>query len=284
MHLFTQNYDSAYEIFYHLVPHYKHNPRVWYRLAECRLETCKSRLSDFSLKAHQQDIVGRYTKQGMDTKIVHFKSPHRKHTDTESLAFVRSCLLNSLQSLNSSECNFRPSNPPSETEMTKFKISLFTSLAYVSLALSDFSLAYTYAKFALKLEPTSYQKVLANLYAGEALIWLDQYNEAIPHFSPEHAVVEPPIGDDPVEPLPAEVTAWFPTTAKVVLLYNLAATFSLRGEHEKAAEILRQLASNAPKDAIMPVQAFVLSVYIKLQQGATEGAKHLIRQLAPHLR
>jgi len=198
--------------------------------------------------------------------------------DTETLTFARSCLLNSLTVLNSPDCSYCPSNLPSETEQCKFKISLFTALAYVSLSLSDYSPAYNYAKHALNLDPKGYQRVLANLYAGEALVFLDQYNDAITHFSPEHATVEPPTGEDPAPVLPEDVSNWFPETAKTVLLYNLAATLSLRGDNDRASEILRQLSSNVPKTAVMPIHALMLTLYLNLQLGTVDVAKSLIRQ------
>lgn len=42
------------------------------------------------------------------------------------------------------------------------------------------------------------------------------------------------------------IAAWYPSTtqtAKVILQYNMSVVFALRGEYEKAGELLRQVTS-----------------------------------------
>lgn len=288
MHLFTGNTKSAEELFRHLVVHLRHNPRVWFRLAECTLEQhCKTSTEEFDLQKNKQHVVQKSVGQGIHRKIVFNASNEKRHKalDKESLIFARGCLLNSLTVLNSRDCSFYPSNYPSEVEHNRFKIAVFLSLSYVNLKLRNFSPAYTFAKAALKLDPKGHQKALANLYAGEALVWLDQISEAIIHFSPDHAERERQTGDEPLPVPPATISSWYPDTARYVLLYNLAVAYCLRGELDRASETLRQVSHNPNyPDAVIPVQVVSLSVYINLQQGYLDAAKSFIRQHLPQYR
>jgi CCR4-NOT transcription complex subunit 10 len=286
MHLFTGNTKSAFDILYNLVPHFKSNPRLWLRLAECCLEErCKSSISDFDLAKNKQNLVKGYVGTGIHRKLI-LKGSADKTTDRETFLFARGCLMNSLTTINSPECSFYPSNQPSETELVRLRISICLSLSYVNLSLSDYVQGYRYAKGALNLSPSSYQAVLANLYAGEALIWLDQISDAITHFTPDLLGHEPVPGDDSPQPtLPPSVTSWYPATAKVVLLYNMAVAYTLRGELDKASDTLRQVGANVNStDATVPVHVIMLAVYIQLQLGYIDIAKELLRKHLPQYR
>lgn len=220
--------------------------------------------------------------EGLQRKLILKGSKHNKCSDKEKeiYLFARGCLANALILLNSSDFSFVPSNPPSENELNRLKTSILISLAFVNLSLCDYRQALQHAHDALKLSPTGYQKVLSHLYAGEALVWLDQISEAIGHFNPEMISNEISNASNNADGEAATPT-WFPNTVKWVLLYNLAVAYTLRGELDKAAESLKQVGSNAnsANDTAIPVHVFMLSIYIQLQQGCYDVAKTIIRQL-----
>ena len=107
------------------------------------------------------------------------------------------------------------------------------------------------------------------MYAAESLVLLNRVNEAIPHLHPDNIskLSNFPLGQEPahshlqglflfVEKLYKRLKLigfviinadWFPATtqvAKVVLQYNLSAAYALRGEYEKAGELVRQVVTN----------------------------------------
>lgn len=279
-HLFTGNSKSAFDIFYNLVPFYRRNPRIWLRLAECCLEKRNKSLnkSDYDMVKRKHDVVAGHIGEGIHRKLALNGCIRTACKDSETVCFARACLNNALSLLNSpSERNFLPSNAPLDTEINRLKISTLIALAYVNLTLLDYSLALRHAHDAIKLSPSGYQKVLAHLYVGEALVWLDQISEAIGHFNPEMMSNELSGAE-----LNTSSPSWYPGSAKAILLYNLAVAYSLRGDMEKASETLRQV--GASNDPSLSGQIFMLAIYLQLQQGNIDVAKTLIKQQLPQYR
>lgn len=82
-----------------------------------------------------------------------------------------------------------------------------------------------------------FNRLLGRLYAGEAYVLLDKLGKAIEILNPE---ICQDISDHNVKPL----RPWFPQsaqTAKAILQYNLAVALALRGELDKAGEMLKQV-------------------------------------------
>jgi len=310
MNLFTGNFQNAYNILFNLIPYFKHNPRLWFRLAECKLEELKEqKVDDFDLISRKQDIVWGYVGEGLHRKLV-LRGCTNEIKGKDDLIFARRCLLNALCLIKiGDEIVFYPSNYPTENELKRFKIAVYLSLSYVNLSLCDYLMAHNYASEALNLSPTGYQKVLAHLYAGEALILLDKIREAIRHFSPDV------ISEDSAKPKSessgsgggggsgngsaatgavnvtserqvANTVDWYPHTAKVVLCYNLSVAYTLRGEYNKASETLRSIGPNlsGPNEAMLPIQVIILAIYIQLAQGYVDLAKSIIKQHLPQYR
>ena len=279
LHLFTGNTKNAFDILYNLIPSFKSNPRIWFRLADCCLEE-RNRNNEIETQRLKCDLI-----RAPDTfrrKLLTIS----QNEDEESLVFARGCLMNALTVMNSSTCNFYPSNAPSENEMIKLKIALFLNLAYTNLILNDYSPAYTFAKSALSLQPKGHQKALANLYAGESLLFLDKISEAISHFSPSHAAEETvAVEEGAPTPPPQNPCSWFPHTARVVLTFNQAVAYCLKGDMDKASDTLRQIPQHVTSpDTLVPVQVVSLATYIHLHQGHVDSAKSLLKNLLPLFR
>lgn len=274
LHLFTGNTKNAFDILYNLIHHFKSNPRIWFRLAECCLEE-RSRHQEMESNKNKHDVIKGLSYEGSQKKEV---------SNSESLSFARGCLLNSLSVLNSKDCNYYPSNAPLEGDLERFKIGIFLSLSYTSLCLNDFSPAYTFATTAISLHPKGFQKVLAHLYAGESLIRMDRVDIALEHFHPSIVEEPPPVEEGSTTPPPAPCS-WFPNSAKVVVAFNQAVSYTIRGDLDKAAETIRIISSNiSPSDNLVPVQVIMLATYIQLKQGYVDAAKSLIRQHLTQLR
>ncbi|RWS04086.1 CCR4-NOT transcription complex subunit 10-like protein [Dinothrombium tinctorium] len=286
MHLFSGNAKTAFDILYNLVPNFKTNPRLWLRLAECCLEERnKSTINDFDLLKRKQDIVEGYVGEGVYRKLI-LRGSSSAVSGKDTLLFCRGCLMNALTLLNSSDVNFYPSNPPSETELNKLRISVFLSLSFVNILLCDYFQAYKCAIEALNLQPTGYQKVLTHLYAGEALVWMDDIAEAITHFSPDLISTEVSSNTENSDHPANSNPIWYPNTAKIVIIYNLSVAYTLRGELSKASETLRQVGPSvsSASNAVVPVQVIMLAIYLQLQQGYIDLAKSIIKQHSPQYR
>lgn len=275
-HLFTGNSKSALEIFMKIVPMFSKNPRIWLRIAECCFEQHKqlNRKNDHFMK-QKQAIVAGHIGEGNHRKLILNEFTNTK-IDEENMCFARSCLNNALSLINSPDQCFLPSNTPNETEIVKLKISILLASTFVNLILADYTLALKHVHDALKLSPSGYQKILAHLYAAEALVWLDKISEAIGHLNPEMISKEQSSTESVNNP------KWYPNSAKAIILYNLAVTYTMKGENEKATETLKQI--GASSDSLTARQIFMLAIYLQLQQGNVDVAKALIKQSLPQFR
>ena len=285
VHLFTGNTKNARGIFEYLIQFYKHNPRLWFRLAECCLQDqTSSFFRDIEVARQKHELLKGYGEGGSKKLIL--KASESKGHDVESMCFARGCLMNALSVLKSEDASFFPSNVMTDAELTRFKIALFLSLSFTNLCLHDYSPAFTYAKCALHLQPKGYQKVLAHMYAGEALISLDKLTDAVPHFNPSLTNEEAAVtGEEPIA-VPDFICNWYPNTARVVLIYNQAVCHAMKGDFEKATETLRQIGSSASQqpETVIPLQVITLVAYLQSQQGNVEGVKSLARQHLSHYR
>lgn len=102
-----------------------------------------------------------------------------------------------------------------------------------------------------------FHRFLGHLYAAEALILSDKPNEAIDMLKESNAL-------DDIEPeIQEQLTTeqWKPDkqkSAKAVLYYNLAVALTLRGDLDKAGELLKQVCT-------FYVFSFHNKLYIKLK-------------------
>lgn len=193
-----------------------------------------------------------------------------------------------------------PSCPIQGTELCSLRNSILIASSYVSLCVGDVRLAYKYSQMVLSQPKVSgVHRYLAHLYAGEALILMDRITEATDHLNPDNvkditftlpASSEETKSNDKADetnkPL-ARTRNWFPSsfsTARVISLYNLTVAFTLREEWEKASEWLRQVFAAKDHETEIPSQAYMLAIYIKLQQGFADKAKSFIKQNLPQYR
>lgn len=284
VHLFTGNTKNGRRIFEYLIQFYKHNPRLWFRLAECCLQDqTSSFFRDIEVARQRHELLKGFG-EGSSKKLI-LKASESKGHDVESMCFARGCLMNALSVLKSADASFFPSNVMPDAELARFKIALFLSLSFTNLCLHDYSPAFTYAKCALHLQPKGYQKVLGNMYAGEALISLDRMADAIPHFNPSLTNEEAAVSGDEATAVPDFICNWYPNTGRVILIYNQAVCHSMRGDCDKAIETLRQIGSSASQpDTVIPLQVINMVAYLQSQQGNVEGIKSLFRQHLSHYR
>nr|CAH0105268.1 unnamed protein product [Daphnia galeata] len=171
------------------------------------------------------------------------------------------------------------------------KNTIIADTSYAALCLGDY-LTSLYKAEELLTQPhlSGNHKLLGHLYAAESLVLLNRINEAVPHLHPENVTKLSnfsPSESETTQYLP-HTSDWFPLstqTAKVVLQYNLSTVYAMRGEYEKAGELVRQLWNASKSHGIdVPIQVVTLALYVELQLGRTEIARNIIKQHCPQYR
>lgn len=83
-------------------------------------------------------------------------------------------------------------------------------------------------------------RLLGHLYIAEAFILLDRIPEALEHLKPKYSnYMLPNDGETPVT-----IRSWKPdnsASTRAVFQHNLAVALALKGELQKAAELLKQV-------------------------------------------
>ncbi|XP_065332177.1 CCR4-NOT transcription complex subunit 10 [Cloeon dipterum] len=184
-----------------------------------------------------------------------------------------------------------PSIPLTELEADSLRISILAASAYTSLCLGEPVLAVEYARKLLTL-PTVPEgmRFLAQLYAAEGLIQLDQISEAIDLLQPETVLgdliweIPEVVEHDKESPSPEKrPTAPFEPaseqTAKATILYNLAVAYAIRGNFDKAADTISLVWKCKSENGKVPVHLMMLSIYVELQQGHMLNARNLLNLL-----
>lgn len=178
-----------------------------------------------------------------------------------------------------------PSSPLRGTEVVSLRVSALACSAYVCLCLSDHSAALRHAETLLVAHPKipGVYKLLGHLYAGEALICLGRVSEAVTHFDPRQvgdvSLSSPSQDATQSPPLMLPNESWYPgnmTTAMQVMRYNLSVAYALRGELEKANNILKEVWTE--RNGNMPAQVVMLAMYIQLQMGHTDVMKSIVKK------
>ncbi|GAB6030409.1 CCR4-NOT transcription complex subunit 10 [Chamberlinius hualienensis] len=192
-----------------------------------------------------------------------------------------------------------PGNPIRGSEITNLRCSILAASAYVALSIGDVVMGLHYAECLLAQPKLSgAHRYLGHLYAGEAMVYLDRISAAVQHFS-QNVVGEdqqPSINllADREKSTSEEIAAsditslkgWFPNSvnaANMVLQYNLTVAYTIRGELDKASDILKKINTKGPRTEI-PVQALMLAMYIQMQLGHADMAKTIVRQHFPQFR
>ncbi|XP_049815673.1 CCR4-NOT transcription complex subunit 10 [Schistocerca nitens] len=192
-----------------------------------------------------------------------------------------------------------PTAPMAQHEVASLRCSTLAAAAYVSLCLGDFITALQHSRNLLKQPRLSgAHQLLGHLYCAEALILLDKISEAVEHLQPDCvkdlSLISPAVekeGEkdkyDVMTDQSKPLKQWFPTsvpTARVVLQYNLAVAFAIRGELDKAGETLKQVWTSKSPSCDVPIHAIMLALYIELQLGHADVARSILKQHSPQYR
>ncbi|XP_032225429.2 CCR4-NOT transcription complex subunit 10 isoform X2 [Nematostella vectensis] len=184
-----------------------------------------------------------------------------------------------------------PGPPIKIKEVPHLRNSILACSAYVSLGLGDNVTALGHAKNLLSQSglPGSL-KFVGHLYAAEALIKLNRISEATIHLAPEnvidmnvypqpHATTGNPEKEKDSKPHCCEKVD-FPqcvSEGRTTLLVNLASTYCLRNEVDKAKRCLSQACSMCPPDWCM-ARIVLVAVYVELLSGNICGALQTIKK------
>ncbi|XP_075216340.1 CCR4-NOT transcription complex subunit 10 [Lycorma delicatula] len=279
----------AFDCLTEAVQVYHMNPQLWLRLAECCIMAYKpDNAVDFDYQKKRKELIQGIIGSGPHRKIIlnpdiYKNSKYSNEAQSfaipvASLEFASLCLRNALLLLPVGEATSPLSTPPSPPldprQITHLKSTVLAASAYVSLCLGDPVIALEHAK-ALLNQPnlTSLNKLLGYLYVGEALLLLNRVSEAVDSLNPEQY-------SDITDGLNKPLKHWYPVntdTARSVLQYNLAVALTLRGELDKAGQILHQVWQSRSKTEC-PIQVICLAIYIELLLGHADVARNIIKQ------
>ncbi|XP_037088706.1 CCR4-NOT transcription complex subunit 10-B-like [Pollicipes pollicipes] len=276
---------------------YHTNPRLWLRLAEC------------CVMAHRQERHGEQGAGGKRQGLIqgtigagtHRKLVLRPTTTPSSgsdqvsaaipnptLEFASLALRNAWLILGEdgegeSPVTVEPANPVTPDQVQTIRCSVLSAAAYVHLCLGDPVLALEHACKLLHqrlLAPV--QRLLGHLYAAEALVLLDRVDEALEHLSHElggdMSLHAPGVTPSPVE------QQWYPSTplgARMCLQYNMAVVRTIRGELDRAWDLLRVMNPSSPE---VPPQVVQLALYLQLKHGNLDIVRSIIKQHSPQYR
>ena len=165
------------------------------------------------------------------------------------------------------------------------RTALLAAKSFVALAVGDFVLGGRFAEelLAMRNLPAGY-RLLGHLYAAESCILQDKISEAINHLDPENisdvgfgfGLSSPPSPDAGSTTMSGSVA-----DSRSVLQYNLAVSFALREEWDKASSLAGSLYERSRE---VSMHVLLLNLYLALRQGRTERARQLMRERCPLIR
>ncbi|KAM6177038.1 CCR4-NOT transcription complex subunit 10 isoform 3-T3 [Erethizon dorsatum] len=300
---------AAFECLIEAVQVYHANPRLWLRLAECCIAANKGTSEQEtkglpSKKGIVQSIVG----QGYHRKIVLasqsiqntvYNDGQSSAIPVASMEFAAICLRNALLLLSEEQQDPKQENgSKNSSQLGGNTESSESSETCSSKSHDGDKLIPAPPSSPLRKQELENLKFLGYLYAAEALISLDRISDAITHLNPEN-VTDVSLGissneqdqgsdkgeNEAMESSGKRAPQCYPssvTSARTVMLFNLASAYCLRSECDKARKCLHQAASMIhPKE--VPPEAILLAVYLELQNGNTQLALQIIKrnQLLP---
>ncbi|CAG9821316.1 unnamed protein product [Phaedon cochleariae] len=307
---------QAFDCLIIAVRRYHRNSRLWMRLAECCIMIHKETNEiDFEKQKNLiADIAGSRDKQRL-VLTTNLSKDKKYSSDSQSYAvpvptleFASLCLRNASLLVPSQTATPpvplflipgvtppapppspgpAPSSPLDGEGVATLRNGILAASAYVALCLGDYVVALEHAKEMLEQPKLSgLHKLLAHLYAAEALVLLDKISDAIDHLNPDNITdISFELSSDK-ETVDEEVMKtnppprWFPNnlqTVHAVMQYNIAVAKTIRGQLDQATGILRQVWQQRGQTCKVPTHIFMLFIYIELQLGHTDVAKNLIR-------
>lgn len=196
-----------------------------------------------------------------------------------------------------------PGNPLTADEVANLRCSLLALKSYVSLYLNDHLVSLSCAEELLRQPRLSgAHRYLAHMYKAEALVALDRISDAIQNLNPDNItdVSSSPSNEQTApsdktdknsergasEPPEDKRTSypWYPkdlTEAKGIMMYNLAATYAIRGEFEKASAHLNL--SKGKLNKPRPAHISYLKIYLELMQGHSKVAQGFVKRQFGHM-
>ncbi|KAI5710966.1 hypothetical protein M8J76_014148 [Diaphorina citri] len=283
----------AFEYLTQAVQVYHDNPRLWLRLAECCIMAHKSgNAMDLNINERKKDIILNTIGSGAHRKLIlnqDIFNNMKYSCEAESYAipiasleFASLCLRNGLLLCSSPSASPDLASPLDSRALGDLRCCMLAAAAYTSLSLGDPNVALSHASLLLnqpQLAPL--HRFLGHLYSAEALVLLNKTSEAIDHLSASH------LSDNFPGEGSLHLRKWLPTSlpsAKSVLQYNLATALTLRGELDKAADILKQVWLSKGTSSEVPVQVISLALYIELALGHSDVAHNIVMQNCANIR
>ena len=178
-------------------------------------------------------------------------------------------------------------NPLTWNQVEQLRIALLAAQSFVALAVGDFILGGRYAEdlLAKRSLPGGY-RLLGHLYAAESCILQDKISEAINHLDPENIADVGygfSVGGSAAD-MSSTAAGATPAESRALLQYNLAVSFALREEWDKAASLAGQLYEHSTRQGGSNMHVLLLNLYLALRQGRTERARQLVRERCPIIR
>lgn len=275
--LYSNKINVAFELLTEAVQVMHTSPLVWLRLAECCIAANKPDLKKvFNFPERRLELVSHAIGTGSSRKLImnneiykdsHYSLEHQSYAiPVPSMDFASLCVRNALSLL--------PQNN------SKLRHAVLAASSYIHLSIGDPYQALKYSNMLFQDETASdLYKYLSRLYKAEALITLDRLGEALQILNPTSMKEINPTE----EPL---LHHWFPDTysaAWTISQYNLAVILTIKGDLDKASDILKHIwVSRGPQEQV-PIHVISLAIYIELVMGHTDIVKTIIHQNCPHL-
>ncbi|KAI9584433.1 CCR4-NOT transcription complex subunit 10 isoform X1 [Glossina fuscipes] len=275
---------EAFQSFLVPLKTYHNNPRLWLRIAEaCIMEHELRRVAEekYGPSSSQKRVLFSnripYTESSQSAAVPEPTMPFAALSLRNALFLTRAYshqvnVTTSSEEGNEEEtcksiptdnnfCN--PSGPVTKESLDIMLSAIYAAYSYVSLRLGDYVTALEMAQELLKTDKISDAhkqviRLLAHMYAGEALTMMDKLAEARPHFEPTFVST--------LNTFDFETKDWHLKSldaAQNVVRYNLAVALNLKGDFEVAKSLL-----NTCTHPIVASKVFALKVHIEKTQAA----------------
>lgn len=307
---------QAYMCFESSLHLFSNNPRAYLRMAECCIQDHAN-----NEQAMEQMVSGAgaaLTSVGtaQNRKLILRRKPNRISSSqpdgTLSLRRAISYLQNVLLILKDAETESVPEDgrkpadgdstsdilpgesppwnatvsPVYATDIATLRGHALCNLAYAYLGEgSYFDAVRVSTELLAEKERPGALRYLAHVYAAEALIRLERYNDAAEHLTPKNVgdlnsiSTAVPVVDDlcEAEPLPAVGSGhtFTEANARATLALNLASANCIKGDFEQAKACL-SAAGELDHGTALARQLGLLSAYLSLREGDANAALHIL--------
>ncbi|XP_050317803.1 CCR4-NOT transcription complex subunit 10 [Bactrocera neohumeralis] len=285
--LYLRRPKEAYNCFFVPLKSYHSNPRLWFRISEACIMDHEMKMLEEDSKPMITSVVdtgGRKTVFLKPTNNVVYSLDKDALESGPNLHFAVLALRNALTLTtyyknafemteddelpterekenwrNVKDNNFcNPSRPISKNSLNNMLCAIYAAYSYVSLRLGDYVSALKMAQELLKAEKLSdAHRLLAHMYAGEALLMLDKLEDARPHFEPTFVTN--------LNAFDFETKDWRVKSldaAQNVVRYNLAVVMALQGDFELCRNIL-----SSCTHPIVAAKVLSLKTYLDIRMG-----------------